>query len=253
MLFRSRPAEPSNDVLCIGPNAGDPRRPAEPSNDVLCIGPNAGDPRRPDEPSNDVLCIAPDEAGYDVLCIGPGDPRAHRPGPDEAGYDVLCIGPGPGDPSELRAPKIAALRARTRRALRGGVPLLAVCLGHQVLAGLLGLPPRRRPAPAQGERREIDFFGRAERVGFYNTFAAYSAVDAVTHPLARGAIEVSRDRYTGEVYGLRAPGLRSVQFHPESVLTENGPRILANLFTSMLFTTWPNRFRRPTIISPRTL
>jgi phenazine biosynthesis protein phzE len=111
--------------------------------------------------------------------------------------------------------------------LADGTPLLSICLGHQVLAGLLGLPPRRRPVPAQGERREIDLFGRTERVGFYNTFAAYSDADTI------GAVEVSRDRYTTEVHALRGPRLWSLQFHPESILTEDGPRILSDVLSSL--------------------
>jgi phenazine biosynthesis protein phzE len=155
-------------------------------------------------------------------------------GVSTADFDVVVVGPGPGDPGDLNDSRIAALWDLTRRLVAGGTPLLSVCLGHQVLAGLLGLPVRRMPVPAQGTPRDIEFFGRSQRVGCYNTFAAYSDHDRVTTDLVAGPVEVSRDRVSGEVYGLRAPGLRSAQFHPESVLTHDGPGLLADMLTGLL-------------------
>jgi len=149
-------------------------------------------------------------------------------------YDAVVVGPGPGDPRVVTDPKIAALRELTRTLLVDRIPVLSVCLGHQVLAAVLGLPLRRRPVPAQGEQREIDFFGRAERVGFYNTFAAYADTDRWSCPLVDGPVEVCRNGASGEVYALRAPGIRSVQFHPESVLTRSGPAIIRDLMVPVL-------------------
>ncbi|MFU3129191.1 glutamine amidotransferase-related protein, partial [Pseudomonas aeruginosa] len=71
-------------------------------------------------------------------------------------------------------------------------------------------------------------FGAAERVGFYNTFAARALQDRIEIPEV-GPIEISRDRETGEVHALRGPRFASMQFHPESVLTREGPRIIADL------------------------
>ena len=160
--------------------------------------------------------------------------RGYDRSPPPHGYEVVLVGPGPGDPRAGTDPKIAALRELTETLVRQRTPVLSVCLGHQVLAGLLGLPICRRPVPAQGEQREIDFFGRGERVGFYNTFAAYADADHLTCPLTGVPVEVGRDRDTSEVYGLRAPRIRSVQFHPESVLTRRGPAILRELIGTLL-------------------
>jgi phenazine biosynthesis protein phzE len=153
--------------------------------------------------------------------------------------DVVVIGPGPGDPRDQVDARITGLRRLTRHCLDAGVPLLAVCLGHQVLSDLAGLPLCRNADPAQGLQREVDFFGERLRVGFYNTFSAVADADTVPAPWPGSSsepvmLEVSRDVATGQVYGLRGPGVRSTQFHPESVLTEDGPHILNGLILSLV-------------------
>ncbi|MEU1076561.1 anthranilate synthase family protein [Streptomyces sp. NPDC005878] len=149
------------------------------------------------------------------------------------GHDLVVMGPGPGDPRETGHPKIAHLRAAVTRLLDERRPFVAVCLSHQVLATLLGLGLARRETPNQGVQKEIDLFGAYERVGFYNTFAARSADDKLTHP-EYGVIAVSRDADTGEVHALRGPGFASMQFHAESVLTEDGVRVLAEALTAVV-------------------
>lgn len=150
----------------------------------------------------------------------------HSSSPVLSGYDLVIAGPGPGDPREHSAPKIATLRGIVRDVLESGTPLLAICLGHQVLSSLLGLELIRKPQPYQGMQRTIDLFGQAERVGFYSTFIAVGAVPGV---------EIAADPASGEIHALRAPGFASTQFHPESVLTEHGITILRRLLTDLLF------------------
>ncbi|MER7395015.1 anthranilate synthase family protein [Streptomyces sp. NPDC000151] len=142
------------------------------------------------------------------------------------GYDLVVMGPGPGDPSASAHPKMAHLRTAVDTLLRDRRPFLAVCLSHQALSLRLGFRLRRRDVPNQGVQKEIDLFGRAERVGFYNTFAAVSHEDRVEVD-GVGTVEVSRDRATGEVHALRGPHFASMQFHAESVFTQDGPRIVA--------------------------
>ncbi|MEU6942621.1 anthranilate synthase family protein, partial [Streptomyces rubiginosohelvolus] len=151
--------------------------------------------------------------------------------PDD--HDLIVMGPGPGDPRDLTDPKIAHLDTAVGRLLETRTPFLAVCLSHQVLSGRLGLPLVRRDVPNQGVQREIDLFGRRERVGFYNTFAAVSE-EAKTDCPGIGPIEVSRSPETGEVHGLRGPWFASTQFHAESVLTRDGVHITRNLLTELL-------------------
>ncbi|AWZ05452.1 anthranilate synthase family protein [Streptomyces sp. ICC4] len=149
-----------------------------------------------------------------------------------AGHDLVILGPGPGDPREVDHPKIAHLRAAVTGLLAERRPFLAVCLSHQVLSTVLGLPLHRRPVPNQGVQHEIDWFGGRARVGFYNTFAAHTEEDGFDHH-AYGRVRVSRDPETGEVHGLLADGFASMQFHAESVLTQNGPGVIAALLEGL--------------------
>lgn len=155
--------------------------------------------------------------------------RAGHPPPD-----VVLLGPGPGDPRDRADPRIVALRNAARALLAGDLPFLAVCLGHQVLCDVLGLPIHRLPEPAQGVQREISLSGRRERAGFYNTFAAASDSHLLHHPDVTEPVQVERDASTGAVHALSARGMRSVQFHVESVLTENGMDILGRMLAAVL-------------------
>ncbi|MFE2142358.1 anthranilate synthase family protein [Streptomyces sp. NPDC059456] len=150
-----------------------------------------------------------------------------------APYDLVVMGPGPGDPRDVDHPKIAHLRSAVDVLLAEGRPFLAVCLSHQVLSTKLGFALKRREQPNQGVQREIELFGRRERVGFYNTFAAQSASDSVEVP-GIGTVEVCREPGTREVHALRGPGFRSMQFHAESVLTEDGIRIVSEALSGLL-------------------
>jgi 2-amino-4-deoxychorismate synthase len=149
------------------------------------------------------------------------------------GHDLVVMGPGPGDPRDLTEPKITHLRSTLRDLLTSGKPFLAVCLSHQVLSALLGLELIRRPEPNQGVQKEINLFGRRVRVGFYNTFASRSDT-AVIQCVGLPEIEVSRDEETGQIHALRSNGFRSLQFHPESVLSPDGLPILREMVKELL-------------------
>jgi len=150
------------------------------------------------------------------------------------GYDLVVMGPGPGDPREVAAPKIAHLRGTLRRLLDEQRPFLAVCLSHQILCDLLGIPLVRRAVPNQGLQKEIDLFGSRVLVGFYNTFAGHSERDVIASAACRDLVEVSRDVSTGEVHALRSAGFQSMQFHAESVLTFDGVRIVRDMLVDLL-------------------
>ncbi|GAA2682829.1 MULTISPECIES: anthranilate synthase family protein [Actinosynnema] len=149
----------------------------------------------------------------------------------DADSGVLLLGPGPGSPTDLRDPRVAALRALASDALERRRPLVAVCLGHQVVCDLLGLPPARLPRPDQGRRRRVRVHGRERWLGFYNSFAARAdgrPVRAGDRPVR---VEVDPD---GSVLALRAEGLSTAQFHAESFLTDDSPAILRTMLRDAL-------------------
>jgi phenazine biosynthesis protein phzE len=155
------------------------------------------------------------------------------PGAVVPGTDLAVIGPGPGDPRDLSDLRISTLYALTRDLIARGAPFMSICLGHQVLSGIVGLPMIRLDAPRQGTQQAIDFFGRTETVGFYNTFAAHSPVGLLPAAGQRGPVEVSRDHRTGRVHGLRGRRFISMQFHPESLLSPHGSALLARHLTAL--------------------
>jgi phenazine biosynthesis protein phzE len=143
-------------------------------------------------------------------------------------HDILLVGPGPGDPRDANCPKMIANLALLEDALIRRHPLLAICLGHQVLCRYLGLPLVRGKELHQGIQREINLFGRRERVGFYNTFWGLygSALDSLT---------VSKDN-DGRLYGLRGEAFAGYQFHAESILSPNGLNLLLDAVNHVLGT-----------------
>ncbi|MEU6345082.1 anthranilate synthase family protein [Streptomyces sp. NPDC046977] len=154
--------------------------------------------------------------------------RAHR-GP-------VVLGPGPGNPADTRDPKMAFLRALAAELVRDHRHgLLGVCLGQELIAAELGLDIVRKDVPFQGAQTTVDLFGRAETVGFYNSFTA-RCDGRTAEELAMHRVELSRDPATGDVHAMRGPGFAGVQFHPESVLTLNGTAIVTELLASLVVT-----------------
>lgn len=144
------------------------------------------------------------------------------------GYDIVLVGPGPGNPGDSSG-KMNILRAAMDELLRSGAPFLAVCLGHQILSHALGLRLVRKESPFQGVQEEIGFFGQRERVGFYNTFAAVHEAGRLPE-----GVEAAYDAPTGEIHALRGPHYYGVQFHPESILTQNGFFLLERMLRDLL-------------------
>jgi phenazine biosynthesis protein phzE len=148
--------------------------------------------------------------------------------------DLLIVGPGPGDPEDADDPKMSVMREVVAARLTAGLPLFAVCLGQELLAGRLGLPLIRRDAPYQGLARDVDLFGTVRRVGFYSSFAAAAPAGPAVIDSAYGRVEIARDPVDGAVHALRGPSFAGVQFHPESVLSRDGIDILRDLLPPLL-------------------
>lgn len=146
--------------------------------------------------------------------------------PLEASEDLVVFGPGPGDPRNHADPRVARFRELMAARLASARPLLAVCLSHQVLADLAGLPIEPLPTPRQGVQLEVDVFGDRAAIGFYNTFSAVAPNGSMTPRLG---LEVASDAMTGVVHAMRGAGVAAVQGHLESVTSPDGFATLERL------------------------
>ena len=144
--------------------------------------------------------------------------------------DLVVAGPGPGDPRDAQSARIARMRDVVTRRLDSDMPLLAVCLSHQILADRLGIALTPLDAPHQGLQKSVPVFGEDASIGFYNTFTARVAPGTS----AVGDAEVSADADSGDVYALRGDRFASVQGHLESILSRDGIRTLERLVTHAL-------------------
>ena len=144
--------------------------------------------------------------------------RALRP-------ERVLVGPGPGTPAG------AGCSEAVIRELSAKIPVLGVCLGHQAIATALGGRVRRARELVHGRASAIAHDGRGVLAGLPSPFEAgrYHSL-AVDEQDLPACLEVSARTPDGEVMGLRhrAHRLEGVQFHPESVLSEHGHRLLRN-------------------------
>lgn len=138
---------------------------------------------------------------------------------DLADFDLVLFGPGPGDPGDVDEPRMVHLRSLMQARLDADAPVLAVCLSHQVLAGLAGLRVSKLVRPNQGVQIPVELWGRRARIGFYNTFVARPG--AAELPGGR-SLEVAVDPTHDAVVGLRGDQVASIQGHAESVLSRDG-------------------------------
>lgn len=142
-------------------------------------------------------------------------------------WDLIVMGPGLGDPSNLADHRIAIMHRFINTLLKKQLPFLAICLSHQILCLTLGLLLIRCVPSNQGVQREINFFGKKELVGFYNTYVAQCCSNHIID-MENNIVSVSKNSYTNEVYGLQGKFFTSMQFHPESLLSRNGINIISS-------------------------
>ena len=153
--------------------------------------------------------------------------------PDQTDVDLVVFGPGPGDPNDLDDPRIETLRALMSQRLEAGEPTIAVCLSHQILSSLAGLPVEALPSPRQGQPLRIDLLGESSLIGFYNTYAARAQDGSSTPSLG---LTAHAEPDSGIVHSLTGPGVGSVQGHLESVLSLDGFAALGRLVKHALNT-----------------
>ncbi|MDT7542646.1 MAG: 4-amino-4-deoxychorismate synthase (2-amino-4-deoxychorismate-forming) component [Acidobacteriota bacterium] len=139
--------------------------------------------------------------------------------------EKILISPGPGTPVE------AGITLDLVRHFAGRVPLFGVCLGQQAIGEAFGGRVVRAPAPVHGKPAEIEHDGRTIfrempqrfRAGRYHSLI----VERDTLP---ACLEVSATTPDGLIMGLRhrEHAVEGVQFHPESIITQDGRRLLKN-------------------------
>jgi anthranilate synthase/aminodeoxychorismate synthase-like glutamine amidotransferase len=164
-------------------------------------------------------------AGAAVTCL-----RSDRPLADAVRVDpdAVVLSPGPGHPQDLG---ITGLARRLLDRWGDDRPFLGVCLGHQIIAEHFGGEVALAPAPVHGATSRI----RHDGLGVYRGVRSPTAV-ARYHSLVvapdglPAELAVSARTASGLVMGLRhrSRPIESVQFHPESYLTPDGPRMLRN-------------------------
>lgn len=137
----------------------------------------------------------------------------------------LIISPGPGRPADAGV-SLAAIRE-----LAGRVPILGVCLGHQCIVEAFGGEVVRAERVMHGKTSRIYNDGRTLFEGVSNPFEAtrYHSLIAREESLP-AVLEVSAFTSEGEIMGVRhrEHPIEGVQFHPESILTREGPALFAN-------------------------
>jgi phenazine biosynthesis protein phzE len=139
---------------------------------------------------------------------------------------ITILGPGPGNPND-DSDKIRINMNIAKHLLENNKKAIFVCLGHQILCRQLGFTVVRKQVPFQGVQKNIDLFGKKEIVGFYNTFVA-------RHPENSGNFQISSEHKTGEIHAIQSRNFIGFQFHPESILTQNGYTIIKESIQSLL-------------------
>lgn len=148
---------------------------------------------------------------------------------ESAEPDAVVVSPGPGDPGD------AGISVEAIRSMGTRVPVLGVCLGHQCIGAAFGGHVDRAPmGPMHGKTSAVSHAGTGLFSGLPSPFVATRyhslAIDEEAWPRD---LEVTARSNDDVVMGVRHKTLevQGVQFHPESILTVEGPRLLENFLT----------------------
>ncbi|MDQ3645355.1 MAG: aminodeoxychorismate/anthranilate synthase component II [Actinomycetota bacterium] len=140
--------------------------------------------------------------------------------------DAVVISPGPGGPAD------AGVSLEAIRHFSGSRPVLGVCLGHQCIGAAFGARIVRAPAgPVHGKSSEITHSGSGVFAGLPSPLVAtrYHSL-SIEDASMPDVLEVTARSSDGIIMGVthRELAVHGVQFHPESILTTEGSRLLAN-------------------------
>ncbi|WP_191564192.1 aminodeoxychorismate/anthranilate synthase component II [Janibacter melonis] len=145
---------------------------------------------------------------------------------DGADFDGVLISPGPGTPEQAGV-SMAMIEACAERAQ----PMLGVCLGHQALGVVCGATVGRAPELLHGKTSQVEHDGTGVLAGLPEPFTATRYHSLTIEPETIPDTLVPNGRTASGIVMAahhRDLPLHGVQFHPESVLTQGGHRILAN-------------------------
>jgi anthranilate synthase/aminodeoxychorismate synthase-like glutamine amidotransferase len=141
------------------------------------------------------------------------------------GHSHLVISPGPGTPRD------AGVSMRMIEAFAGRIPIFGVCLGHQSLVEVFGGKVVRASRLMHGKVSPVQHDGRGVFLGMSQNFQAGRYHSLIAEPSSiPEVLEVTARTAEGEIMGVRHRTLpvEGVQFHPESVLTPEGPLLMGN-------------------------
>jgi anthranilate synthase component 2 len=139
--------------------------------------------------------------------------------------DGIVLSPGPCTPNE------AGICMEVIRKADGKVPILGVCLGHQAIGQVYGGDIVRAPTPMHGKMSAIHHSGKSVFRGLNNDFQAtrYHSL-TIDPPSMPESLEVTATSDDGVIQGVmhKSHPVHGVQFHPESIASENGHALLEN-------------------------
>ena len=143
---------------------------------------------------------------------------------------AIFLSPGPCSPRE------AGITVDVIREFHTSVPLMGICLGHQSIGYAFGGEVVRADRIMHGKVSSVEHDGKTIFAGLPNPFTAGRYHSLVVHPeTLPDCLEVSARTAEGEIMGLRHKDypVEGIQFHPESVLTPQGKRILRNFLKTL--------------------
>ena len=143
--------------------------------------------------------------------------------------DHVVVSPGPGRPDD------AGISSDVIRAFAGKVPVLGVCLGHQCVYEVFGGSVEGAGEIKHGKTSAIEHDGKGVFAGIPNGFKAVRYHSLAGTPETQPAeLEVTARSENGIIQGVRHRKLtvEGVQFHPESIATEHGKKMLANFLAA---------------------
>lgn len=143
----------------------------------------------------------------------------------ELNPDKILISPGPGRPED------AGITEKLIDELGSEIPILGVCLGHQAIGDVFGAKVVHAPTLMHGKTSEIFHDGKSVFEGIEDGFTATRYHSLVLDPdTIPDELEITAKTEDGVIMGVRHKSypIEGIQFHPESILTTEGPKIVKN-------------------------